>query len=156
MPIRLGTDIVEIERLERLIEAGGAGFLERWFTAGERAYCAGKAHPAAHYAARLAAKEAVAKALRWQWTEPVPWRDIEIVHDEQGAPLVRLTGRVEALARAHSIADVAVSLSHAQQHATAVAFAFASADRPSEPGAKLHTALLSPDCSPPVASPPSA
>ena len=118
-----GTDIIEIERVQRLIEGGHDAFLARWFTDAERAYCSSKARPAAHYAARLAAKEAVAKALRWQWTGPVPWRDIEVLHDEGGAPLVRLTGQVADWAATQSITVVEVSLSHSRQHATAVAMA---------------------------------
>lgn len=118
-----GTDIIEIERVQRLIEGGHDAFLTRWFTQAERAYCSGKASPAAHYAARLAAKEAVAKALRWQWTGPVPWRDIEVLHDAGGAPLVRLTGQVADWAARQSITVVEVSLSHSRLHATAVAIA---------------------------------
>lgn len=123
MGIGLGTDIVDIARLERLIAVGDQAFLARWFTPEERAYCSGKARPAAHYAARLAAKEAVAKALAWQWTGPVPWRDIEISHDPTGAPVVRLSGKVEELAAARLVSGITVSLSHAQGHATAVAIA---------------------------------
>lgn len=123
MAIGLGTDIVDIARVERLIEVGELAFLERWFTADERAYCSGKARPAAHYAARLAAKEAVVKALRWQWTGPVPWRDIEIWHDPTGAPVVRLYGQIRELAAERSATGITVSLSHAQHYATAVALA---------------------------------
>lgn len=123
MAIGLGTDIVDIARVERLIEVGELAFLERWFTADERAYCSGKARPAAHYAARLAAKEAVVKALRWQWTGPVPWPDIEIRHDPTGAPVVRLAGQIRALATERAATGITVSLSHGQTHATAVAVA---------------------------------
>lgn len=128
--IAVGTDIVEIARLARLIEAGDAKFLARWFTPTEQAYCSSKARPAAHYAARLAAKEAVAKALRWQWTAPVPWRDIEIAHDDTGAPVVRLSGQVGSLAAARSIPEIMVSLAHAQEHATAVAVATFGSEEP--------------------------
>lgn len=123
MAVGLGTDIVEIARLEALIEVGDVAFLERWFTPAERGYCSAKARPAAHYAARLAAKEAVAKAIRWRWTGPLPWHDIEILHDLTGAPVVRLTGQARTVAEPQSIAEIAVSLSHAQEHATAVAIA---------------------------------
>jgi len=58
-----GTDIVAVPRIETLIRDGGASFLNRWFTAGEIDYCAGKAVPSRHFAARFAAKEAVLKAL---------------------------------------------------------------------------------------------
>ena len=122
----IGTDIVEIARLERLIELGKSAFLDRWYTPAERAYCSDKARPAAHYAARLAAKEAVAKAIRWQWAGPVPWREIEILHDPTGAPVAQLTGQAQSLAEAQSITQIAVSLSHAQDHATAVAIASVS------------------------------
>lgn len=122
----LGTDIVEIERVEALILAGGTRFLDRWFTPAEQAYCQAKSRPASHFAARLAAKEAIAKALRWTWDGPIPWRGIEIVRLVDGPPAVRLDGQSRALAEARGITDVQVSLSHSRDHATAVAVAWSA------------------------------
>lgn len=130
MILGVGTDIVEIDRIAALMDAGGSGFADRWFTAAEQAYCAARSRPAAHFAARFAAKEAVAKALRWRWTGPVPWREVEIGHDETGAPVIFLHGGLAALADAAGAAELQVSLAHGRDHATAVAVAVAASDTP--------------------------
>jgi holo-[acyl-carrier protein] synthase len=62
-PTGIGIDLVEVPRIRELLEKHGQRFKERTFTAGEIAYCDACAEPAMHYAARFAAKEAVAKAL---------------------------------------------------------------------------------------------
>ncbi|MET0739058.1 MAG: holo-ACP synthase [Acidimicrobiales bacterium] len=118
-----GTDIVPVRRVADLIARGGDRFLERWFTAAEIAYCSSKAVPALHFAARLAAKEAVVKALRSPGDGPVPWSSIEIGHDDAGAPTVRLAGRVLAVAVRHGVGPIHVSLSHCDDFAVAVAVA---------------------------------
>ncbi len=123
MIVGVGTDIVEIDRIEDLMAASGSAFIDRWFTPEERAYCVARSRPAAHFAARLAAKEAVAKAVQWQWTGPVPWRNIEVVHQRTGAPDVRLCGPMQASAEALRITAFRVSLSHSRHYATAVAIA---------------------------------
>ena len=61
--MRVGVDLIEIERVRRALERHGDGFRDRCFTAAEREYCESKANPAQHYAGRFAAKEAVGKAL---------------------------------------------------------------------------------------------
>ena len=118
-----GTDIVSVPRIANLIETRGSAFLERWFTAGEIDYCAGKVVPSRHFAARLAAKEAVAKALPVPWDGPLPWRSIEIVSGERGAPSVRLSGELGAAAAELGVGDIKVSLSHCDEYATAIALA---------------------------------
>ena len=90
----VGTDIVAVGRIAALMRDRGAAFLERWFTAREIDYCSSKAVPSRHFAARFAAKEAVAKALPVAWDGPLPWRSIEIVNDPRGAPSVSLSGAV--------------------------------------------------------------
>lgn len=115
-----GTDIVSVRRIANLISDRGASFLERWFTAHEIAYCNDKAHPDLHFAARLAAKEAVLKALRPP-DGPIPWLDIEIWNDANGAPEVRLTGSMLETARRNGVQTITVSLSHCDEFATAMA-----------------------------------
>ena len=61
--LRVGVDLIEIDRVRRALERHGDGFRARCFTAAERAYCDSKPNPAQHYAGRFAAKEAVGKAL---------------------------------------------------------------------------------------------
>ncbi len=117
----MGTDVVAVSRLEELIAAHGETFLARWFTPQEILYCTGKAFPSRHFAARLAAKEAVVKGLRLAADGPVPFGCIEIEHDEHGAPLARLSGWVQQAAASAGVRDVQVSLSHCDEYATAVA-----------------------------------
>lgn len=121
--VGLGTDIVAVTRIERLITTRGAAFLRRWFSNAEIAYCHGKARPGEHFAARVAAKEAVVKALRLQWEGPVQWPQIEIVNDSLGVPSVQLTGDVLRTAQSAGVGEVLVSLSHCTDYATAVALA---------------------------------
>ena len=121
-----GTDIVSVARVARLIEAHGSRFLERWFTADEIAYCTAKVRPSQHFAARLAAKEAVLKALPCPWDGPLPWRSIEIRNGERGVPGVRLAGELGALATRTRVHAISVSLSHCEDYATAVAVATSS------------------------------
>lgn len=120
MEIRVGTDIVGVERISRLV-AAREEFLQRWFTPDEIAYCRSKAQPALHLAARLAAKEAVAKSLRSPWEGALPWHDIEVTLDASGAPGIRLHGEAEQLAARAGIDGIQVSLSHCQEYATATA-----------------------------------
>lgn len=118
---RVGTDIVSVARITRLLEDGGTAFLERWFTATEITYCLSKAVPGRHLAGRLAAKEAVLKAAVPRWDGPPPWRSIEIANDERGTPSVRLHGRIAAAAT--DVDEISVSLSHCDDYATATALA---------------------------------
>lgn len=96
-------------------------FLERWFTTREIDYCSRKAVPSRHFAARLAAKEAVVKALPIPWHGPLPWRSIEVVNDRHGAPSVSLSGALGAAAAGAGALEIRVSLSHCDQYATAIA-----------------------------------
>lgn len=119
----VGTDIVNVDRIRRLVGRSGAGFVDRWFTVDEAAYCSAKARPEQHLAARLAAKEAVVKALGLAWDGPIPYNCVEISTDAHGAPAVRLSGRVLQAAEASGIRHVSVSLAHCDEYATAVAVA---------------------------------
>ena len=113
----IGTDIVEIARVERAI--GRAAFRERVYTEAERAYCESRGkQKTASYAARFAGKEAVLKALG-TGLRGGTLHDIEILPDELGAPIVTLKGYFAVLARRKSVSHVWVSLSHSQAYATA-------------------------------------
>jgi holo-[acyl-carrier protein] synthase len=113
----IGIDLLDIDRLERAL-ARRPRLAERLFTAGERAYAAGRAEPAMHLAGRFCVKEAVAKALS---LEVWDWHDVELVGGG-GPPQLRLSGR--ALARAAELGvEVQVSLSHTHGMAGAVAVA---------------------------------
>lgn len=115
-----GIDIVETARVRRLIDRYGDSFVCRWFTDEEIAYCRSKANPATHFAAALAAKEAVIKVLRWDWRRhPIRLREISVTHDSLGTPSVRLSAPMEAQSRKLGVASMHLSLSHAQEYAVA-------------------------------------
>ena len=115
-----GVDLVTITRVERMLTRYGDRFLERVFTPAEVLYC--RARPA-ELAARFAAKEAVSKALgvgvRMMARDGIPWRDVEVVGDARGKPLVRLHGRAAERAEELGLTEWAVSLSHTREHAIA-------------------------------------
>ena len=118
--LTVGIDMVEIARVERVLERHGDHFLERVFTPTEILYC--RARPP-ELAARFAAKEAVAKALgvgmRMLSRDGINWQDAEIVGDVRGKPLIRLHGRAAERAEELALTEWAVSLSHTREHAIA-------------------------------------
>jgi holo-[acyl-carrier protein] synthase len=113
----IGIDILEIARLQRTIDTAGRHFLEKIFTPSEIAYCEAKAHPAQHFAARFAAKEALSKALATGWSGTFRWKDVEVVNDPSGRPRLIPHG---PLGDALGDATVHVSLSHSDSQVVAV------------------------------------
>lgn len=126
MVLGIGLDLVTVSRFARLIERYGERLLGRLFTAGERAYCAGYTHPAQHYAARFAAKEALLKALGVP--RGLTWHELEVVSTASRAPQVRLSGRAAEVARELGIARVLVTLTHERDLAAAMIVAEGHAD----------------------------
>ena len=120
--MRVGVDIIEIERVQRALAR--PGFRERCFTAAERAYCDSRAHPAQSYAARFAGKEAVGKALGCgvRFT----WKEIEIVGRPK--PAVSLSGRTAAYAEKVQAGPIDLSMTHSREIAAAIAVVSSRAD----------------------------
>jgi len=123
MVLGIGIDIVEIARIERLLGRHGDTFLKRVFLPEEIAYCGSKKFPAQHYAARLAVKEAVFKALGEGWTERLGWKDIKVLRSERGKPSVELLGKGRELQREMGVERIMVSLSHSDAYSIAQAVA---------------------------------
>ncbi len=120
MAIRCGVDIVEIDRIRESFESLGLGFRNRIFTDGEIAYCEGrKAARYESYAARFAAKEAVAKALGTGIGGTIGWKDIEVCNDTSGRPYVVLSTSAGEFAAGASCLDISISLSHCKLYAVA-------------------------------------
>jgi len=119
----IGIDVVEVERIASAIERHGELLLARLFTAGERRYCEAQKHPALHYAARFAAKEAVSKALGTGIGGQAGWLDLEVIREESGAPRLVLTGAAAEFAKREGIREIRISLSHATSYAAANAVA---------------------------------
>jgi len=124
MILGLGSDIIDIRRIEGALERFGERFLKRVFTAAERAKAEGRAGRAASYAKRFAAKEACAKALGTGLRRGVFWRDMGVVNLRSGRPTMVLTGGAAAQLRritpAGMHARVDVSLSDDFPHAQAI------------------------------------
>lgn len=121
MMVLPGIDLVETARVARAIERQGEAFLRRVFTPAEQAYCGGLAQSAASYAARWAAKEAVAKALGTGIGEAASLVEIEVTRDEAGQPGILLHGSAAATAAAKGVKEVRVSLTHTEHYAAAFA-----------------------------------
>lgn len=95
-------------------------FVERVYTAAERAYCDAKGAAAAQsYAGRFAAKEAFLKALKTGWRGKITWQDIEIVNDSDGVPSLVVSGQAAILVEALSVNYTHLSISHTSEHAVA-------------------------------------
>jgi holo-[acyl-carrier protein] synthase len=120
--IGVGVDLVEVSRVAAIIADKGARVFERLLTPAERAYCESRPDPATHVAVRLAAKEAVYKALQGSdAARAIGWREIEVSRAPDGQPDVRLTGLAAQRARTLGVSRVLLSLSHTHQAAVAVA-----------------------------------
>jgi holo-[acyl-carrier protein] synthase len=115
MIIGLGSDIVDVRRIARVLERHGERFIGRIFTAAERAKAERRANRVETYAKRFAAKEACAKALGTGIRRGVFWRDMGVVNLASGAPTMRLTGgalaRLKAVTPEGYAAKIDVSLS---------------------------------------------
>ena len=120
--IGLGIDLVDTEEAARLLERWGDRLLLRLLTDAERAYVASGAIPAQHLAVRLAAKEAVYKAMQaLPDARAIRWREIEVVRHDGGRPLVVLHAAAREIAERGGVHRIALSLTHTSRSAGAVA-----------------------------------
>jgi len=114
MILGLGSDLIDIRRIEKTLERHGERFIARIFTDIERAKSDRRAQRAASYAKRFAAKEACAKALGTGLNRGVFWRDMGVVNLPGGKPTMRLTGgalkRLEALTPPGARAQIDLSI----------------------------------------------
>jgi holo-[acyl-carrier protein] synthase len=110
----VGTDLIDIRRVERTLARFGARFRERVFTEVEQARAERHVNPAAAYAKRYAAKEACAKALGTGFRQGVYWRDIGVVNRNSGLPILELrhgaAARLAALTPHGMVARINLSL----------------------------------------------
>ena len=111
----IGIDIVEIARVEKVIARWGASFLHRVYTGPELSLYHKKT---SSLAARFAGKEAVIKALGTQ-TKGIALREIEILANPDGKPLVHLYGKARIQADGLRLVSLTISLSHSKKYAIA-------------------------------------
>lgn len=119
MIIGTGVDIVEISRVRKTAERWKNKFLNRIFTEKELNYAHSKKFPYQHLAARFAAKEAVLKAFGDSSINNMTWKDIEIINNKDGKPIVKLAGEAKRAMLKRKISDIIVSLSHTKNYAVA-------------------------------------
>ena len=115
MLLRTGVDLIEISRIDEVVGRHGKHYLERIYTPAELEQCGKRAES---LAGRFAAKEAVAKALGCGIGD-VSWKEIEVLGDEQNAPVLRLYGAAEKMAKEIGLTNWSVSISHSQSHSVA-------------------------------------
>lgn len=96
MILGIGSDLIDIRRIEQSLERHGERFTQRCFTEVERRKADGRKNRAATYAKRFAAKEAMAKALGTGIAQGVFWRDLGVVNAPSGKPTMQLTGGAAA------------------------------------------------------------
>ena len=117
--LSIGTDIVRIDRVAALLDRYGVRFQQRIFTFAESKYCLGKKHPALHFAARFAAKEAMLKALGTGLSQGITWKDVEVCRQRGAPPYLSLEGRAAEIFAARGFKQCSVSLSHEKEFALA-------------------------------------
>jgi holo-[acyl-carrier protein] synthase len=120
MVLGLGTDLIEVQRMQASIDRFGERFLDRVFTEGEIAYCLRKKQSGESFAARFAAKEAGAKALGTGISRGVSWKEIEVTREMGQRPILHFSGRAAELAQAMGVRGVQLSLTHSRELAMAV------------------------------------
>jgi holo-[acyl-carrier protein] synthase len=115
--IKVGTDLIEVERIKKSIQNHGENFLKKVFTEKETEYCEQFQSKYERYAGKFAAKEAVQKALMAAYPQGFySLINIEILNDEKGRPYVNLKNEIESYSRQF---DFELSVSHIKELATA-------------------------------------
>jgi holo-[acyl-carrier protein] synthase len=109
MIVGIGTDIIEVQRVERLLSKQER-FKERIFTRGEIEYCEHKKNNVQNFAARFAVKEALLKAIGTGWREGVAFKEIEVVNNDKGKPELVLSGAVKRITEERGVTNIQVSI----------------------------------------------
>jgi holo-[acyl-carrier protein] synthase len=123
MILGIGTDLIEIERVQQSLNRFGERFMRKVFTAGEVAYCRRKKQASESFAARFAAKEAAAKALGTGISRGISWQEIEVRRQPGERPTLHLSGRAAERASAMGVRSLHLSLTHSRDVAMAVVIA---------------------------------
>ena len=126
--VAVGVDLIEIARIKRVLDDFGERFLHRVYTEGERERYRNRVN---ELAARFAAKEATSKALG-TGIRGIRWREMEILPNRRGKPVLVLHGRAAERAAELGLTDFSVSLTHSRTDAMAIVVAF-NTQRVAEP-----------------------
>jgi holo-[acyl-carrier protein] synthase len=115
----IGCDLVDVERIQKVLDRFGDRFAQRVFSPFECDYCGRKAVPAIHYAARFAAKESFLKSLGIGLGMGVNLKDIEVRNNAEGRPALTLYGRAVKMLKDRGVTAVHLSLTHTKTQAVA-------------------------------------
>ena len=115
----IGTDLVDVENLKEQLNKN-KNLVEQFFTSAEIHYCESRSSREQNYAARLAAKEAFFKALCINLQGNLPFTEIEVSNEENGRPLIYVSGSVQEMLGKLKIKQIHISMSHIQSLASAI------------------------------------
>lgn len=121
MIVGVGIDLIEVARVQGVVERFGDRFLHRILRPAEMEYCRGFVRPGPHIAARFAAKEAVSKAFGTGIGAALGWQDLEVARRESGQPFLVLHGGGAGLLASRGGGTIHLSLTHTEHYASAVA-----------------------------------
>lgn len=119
MIVGVGTDIVDVERIEKVFEKQGQNFAERLLSDAELTEFAQQLHPARFLAKRWALKEAVSKALGTGISQGVRFKDMTVAHHQTGQPYLVLHGSTKAKSDELLITNWSISISDEKHHTVA-------------------------------------
>jgi holo-[acyl-carrier protein] synthase len=125
-----GIDLIECERIARVLERHGARFLDRVLTAAEQRRAGEYKDVVPFVAGRFAAKEAILKMLGTGWRGRIAWTDMEVLPDGLGQPMVSLSGETARIAAARGIDRVIISITHTAEYAAASAIGLSGGNSP--------------------------
>ena len=120
MILGIGVDLVQIDRIDRMVRRWGDRFIQRVFTPDEAEICLRRAFPASAFALRFAAKEALSKALGLGMRKGIRWRDIEVFNHPSGRPDLKLTGASIHLSKGKGVRTIHLSLSDEGEYGIAM------------------------------------
>ena len=118
-----GLDIVEIDRIKNSLKKYSPKFEQKIFTSNEIDYCQSQGDPAKHFAARFAVKEAVSKCMGIGITGALGFKDMEVINEKTGKPILVMTGKGKELFEKLKLKSIHISISHDSTHAIAHAIA---------------------------------
>lgn len=121
--MRTGVDIVEIKRIEKIIASKRESFLKKIFTDGEREYIIGKNYDPKTISGIFASKEAVSKLIG-SGIGDLAWKDIEVLHDENGRPFIREGEKIKDYLKELNLNSIEISISHEREYAISFAIGF--------------------------------
>ena len=116
----IGTDFVEVSRLERILKEWGDRFLDRVYAHDEIEYCRSKAFPAIHFAARFAAKESFLKSIGIGLGMGVKLKEIEVRNNTLGNPELKINEKVVSILDNLGVKAIHLSMTHTREHAHAI------------------------------------